>query len=63
MRSTEETSSRARPDLQAWYLTSLQPKVERAAREGVVETAAADALDRQLRDFLELPADASTEAA
>jgi hypothetical protein len=49
---------KSRGELQSWYLTSLRPKVADAARSGVVTAAAAASLDRQLRDFLDLPADA-----
>lgn len=44
-----------RTELQAWYAGSLYPKLARAARTGAVAPAAADALDRLLRDFLDLP--------
>ena len=47
----------ARAELQAWYLGSLGPKLARAADAGIVRPAVADSLDRQLRTFLDLPAD------
>jgi AhpD family alkylhydroperoxidase len=51
----ESALSRERVDLEAWYFDSLRPKVVRAAGSGVVESAAANELDRQLRELLELP--------
>jgi hypothetical protein len=50
-------------ELRAWYLSSLSPKVERAVRTGSVAPAAARELDKQLRDLLDLPREASREAA
>jgi hypothetical protein len=52
-----------RAELQAWYLDSLRPKLARAAGGGAVAPAAAEALDRQLREFLGLPARLGKEAA
>lgn len=59
----EPGSSRARAELQAWYLTSLRPKLARAATSDTVPPAAAEALDRQLCAFLDLPETASETAA
>jgi hypothetical protein len=53
----------ARAELQAWYLTSLRPKLARAATSDVVPPAAVDELDRQLRTSLDLPQSASERAA
>ncbi|HEY6029802.1 MAG TPA: hypothetical protein VIU44_04530 [Gaiellaceae bacterium] len=52
-----------RAELQAWYLGSLQPKLARAAGGGAVAPAAAEALDRQLREFLGIAARNGREAA
>jgi hypothetical protein len=49
------TERKSRGELQSWYLTGLRPKVTSAARSGLVDAAAAADLDRQLRDFLDLP--------
>jgi hypothetical protein len=49
-------------ELQAWYVESLRPKLVRAAGTGTVESAAAEALDRRVYDFLGLP-DANAEEA
>ena len=62
-RSGEPRGRTARAELQAWYVESLRPKLTRAASEGIVTPAAARALDRQLRDLLEVPARAAEEAA
>ena len=51
----ESALSRERVELEAWYVDSLRPKVIRAAGSGVVERAAANELDRQLRELLDLP--------
>ncbi len=59
--SAERRSARA--ELQAWYLVSLRPKLVRAAGTGIVPSAAAEALARELRDLLDLPAEAGKEAA
>ncbi len=59
--SAERRSARA--ELQAWYLVSLRPKLVRAASTGIVPSAAAEALARELRDLLDLPAEAGKEAA
>jgi len=64
MPTTRESLQRnARAELQAWYLTSLRPKLARAATSDAVPSAAAEALDRQLRAFLDLPETASESAA
>ena len=52
-----------RAELHAWYFASLRPKLARAARTGVVPPAAAEALDQQVRDFLDVPFGAAREAA
>lgn len=52
------TRRNARAELQTWYLASLEPKLARAAAQDVVPSAAAEALDRQLREFLDLPGQA-----
>ncbi|HZT15598.1 MAG TPA: hypothetical protein VFA19_06580 [Gaiellaceae bacterium] len=62
-RRRRPTERDARAELQAWYLTSLRPKLARAATADVVEAAAADELDRQLRVFLDLPETAPERAA
>jgi hypothetical protein len=51
----ESALSRERVELEAWYFDSLRPKVIQAAGSGVVECAAANELDRQLRELLDLP--------
>jgi hypothetical protein len=61
--SSDPTPRDPRADLQAWYLASLQPKLRRAASTGMVRTAAVNALDRQLRELLDLPVDARQQAA
>lgn len=43
-----------RLELQHWYLDSLQPKLLRAVDTGVIPTAAADELDRQVVEVLDL---------
>jgi hypothetical protein len=45
----------SRAELQTWYLASLQPRLRDAESAGIVSPAAADALDREIRDFLNLP--------
>lgn len=50
----ESALSRERVEVEAWYFGSLRPKVIRAAGSGVVERAAANELDRQLRELLDL---------
>ena len=56
MQTNRESREReGRAELQSWYLTSLLPKLARAAADDVVQPAAADELDRQLRTFLDLP--------
>jgi hypothetical protein len=67
----EERAPAARPaagaeahaELRAWYLGSLRPKLLRASGSGIVTSAAAAELDRQLRDVLGLPAPGLDEAA
>jgi hypothetical protein len=41
-----------RAELQAWYLTSLRPRLASAARAGKVPSGAAAALDSRLADLL-----------
>ena len=53
----------ARAELQAWYLVSLRPKLVRAAGSGIVTLAAAEALELEVRDLFDLPADAGEEVA
>jgi hypothetical protein len=56
MSTTRETPQRnARAELQDWYMTSLRPKLVRAAGADVVEPAAAEELHRQLCEFLGVP--------
>ena len=62
MRAPDEKTSRARAELQLWYLHSLLPKLARAARTGAVDAQAAAALDAEVRAFLDL-ARARGEAA
>jgi hypothetical protein len=50
-------------ELQAWYVDSFRPKLARAATSGAVEAAAADVLDRRLRELLDLHDDLGEEAA
>jgi uncharacterized protein YciW len=52
-----------RAELQAWYLAGLAPKLAGAAATGTVSPAAAEALDRVLRDFLDLGVEERLEAA
>jgi hypothetical protein len=62
--TTRETPQRnARAELQTWYLTSLRPKVLRAAGADVVEAAAAEELHRQLCEFLDVPGSPPEPAA
>jgi AhpD family alkylhydroperoxidase len=51
----ESALNRERVELETWYFDSLRPKVIRAAGSGVVERAAANELDRQLRELLDVP--------
>jgi hypothetical protein len=44
----------ARAELQAWYLRGLLPKLAQAARAGVVELQAVEALDGEVRALLDL---------
>jgi hypothetical protein len=44
----------ARAELQAWYLRGLLPKLVQAARIGVVDVGAVDALDADVRALLEI---------
>ncbi len=51
----ESAPTQERVELQTWYLDSLRPKLIRAAGAGVVERAAANELDQQLRNLFDLP--------
>jgi uncharacterized protein YciW len=44
----------ARAELRAWYLHRLLPKLARAAKTGVVNPGAVEALDADLRAMLEI---------
>jgi hypothetical protein len=55
MASRKKSTTNARAELQAWYLQGLLPQLSRAAGSGVVEPRAVDALDAQMRSFLQLP--------
>lgn len=44
-------------ELRAWYLGGLRPKLARAVQAGSVAAGAVLALDRQLRDLLDVPDD------
>jgi hypothetical protein len=50
-------------ELRAWYLAGLRPKLTDAVGAGTVPGAAAAALDRRLRDFLDLADEPREEAA
>jgi hypothetical protein len=50
-------------ELQEWYVDGLRPKLVRAVDTGMVEPAAAEALDRRVCDFLGLPEADRDEAA
>ena len=55
--SSRETAA-ARAELQAWYLRGLLPRLVHAARTGVVDVRAVEALDAGVRTLLDLsPAD------
>ena len=53
----------ARVELRTWYFVSLAPRLRDAASAGIVSPAAADALDRDVRDLLGLPRGAGDQAA
>jgi len=61
--SRQITKRDSRTELQAWYLTSLAPKLSRATTRRVVTTAAVDALDGQIRELLDLPPAAAEHLA
>jgi len=44
----------ARAELEAWYRRGLLPKLARAARSGVVDGRAVDALDADVRALLDI---------
>ncbi|MGZ4388116.1 MAG: hypothetical protein ACXVZL_01905 [Gaiellaceae bacterium] len=52
--ATIRTERDGRAELRAWYLRGLRPKLADAVDAGKVAPAAAEALDRQLREFLQL---------
>jgi hypothetical protein len=52
VRSREKKAARA--ELQAWYLGGLLPKLACAAKAGLVDVGALDALDADVRALLEL---------
>jgi len=62
-KTTESGRRSGRAELQDWYLGNLRPRLADAVTRGIVEPAAAAALDRELRDFLELPEDLGDETA
>jgi uncharacterized protein YciW len=51
------------PELQAWYLADLRPKLMQAAATGAVTPGAAGAFDNELRAILRLPDRNGGEAA
>ena len=59
----QRTERNARAELQAWYLAGLRPKLARAAEDGTVPRAAAEALDRRFCDFLDVAREEAEEAA
>ena len=63
MPSDRPTQREPRAELQAWYVSSLYPKLARAVGGGAVTPAAARELDRQVRDLLDLRDEASSKAA
>jgi hypothetical protein len=58
----DDGATNARAELQSWYLHGLLPKLTRAASARVVEPAAVEALDAEVRWFLDL-AEEHEEAA
>lgn len=60
--SGQASKRTARTELQVWYLESLRPKLAHAATMGLAQRGAARALDRQLRDFLDVRAGSGQEA-
>jgi len=54
MLKTTEENGRSLAELRSWYLGSLRPKLARAADGGTVEPSAVAALDRQVRELLDL---------
>jgi hypothetical protein len=58
----KEQRAQGLDELRAWYLAGLRPKLARAAQTGAVESAAVLALDRQMRDLLDV-ADGERRAA
>ncbi|HEY1367719.1 MAG TPA: hypothetical protein VGF23_11410 [Gaiellaceae bacterium] len=63
MLKTTEDNVRSLAELRSWYLSSLRPKLARAADGGTVEPGAVAALDRQVRELLDLSRNASRKAA
>ena len=62
MMPTQDGARDPRAELQAWYLQGLLPKLARAAGSGTVDPRAVEALDGEMRAFLDL-ARAREEAA
>jgi hypothetical protein len=52
--SRDKRTRDARAALQGWYLHGLLPKLARAAKTGVVNPGAVEALDADLRALLEI---------
>jgi hypothetical protein len=50
----DDRARTARAELQAWYIHALLPKLTRAAKAGVVDPRALDALDDDVRALLDL---------
>ena len=62
MAQTSEARRRSgRDEVQAWYLARLRPRVAEAVSSGTVAQDRAAELDRQVRQLLELPANAPVE--
>lgn len=51
--ANERTNPRA--ELEAWYLRGLLPKLARAARVGLADRQAVQALDADMRALLDIP--------
>jgi hypothetical protein len=62
-KTAESTVLGGRAELRRWYLGRLRPKLADATTAGTVEPTALAALDFQLRELLELPAELDEEAA
>ena len=59
----EQSTGEARAQLQTWYLTDLRPKLASAARRGAVTPLKAVAIDRDLRQLLDISSSRLEEAA